>query len=254
MRVFIIAFALALTMFPGAPAAAQGHGGDIELTVEDGIIVTNGGSGPLRVFLSEFGEVFPDFASEPGFDTEPGTFPEQTEIGFNIVDAVRIWDGESFEAVAPAMISVELGALGPALSPSEPDGFSAGFTLPVQSGGLWHRHYDYVLGTPATAGIYLLKLELFHTGGIGTSLPFYIVFNQGSSETAHDEAYEFVLGTLLSSPGVFGDVNGDGVVNASDLGLLLGAWGTDVAASDLNDDGMVNASDLALLLGAWPGS
>lgn len=48
------------------------------------------------------------------------------------------------------------------------------------------------------------------------------------------------------------DINGDGQVNASDLGLLLGAWnfmGPD--PSDINGDEIVNSSDLGLLLGAW---
>jgi hypothetical protein len=50
---------------------------------------------------------------------------------------------------------------------------------------------------------------------------------------------------------IVGDVDGDGVVNGTDLGLLLGAWGTSNAAADINDDGIVNATDLALLIGAW---
>lgn len=49
-----------------------------------------------------------------------------------------------------------------------------------------------------------------------------------------------------------GDLNGDGTVNASDLALLLGAWGSNPGhVADLNGDGVVNASDLALLLGNW---
>lgn len=46
----------------------------------------------------------------------------------------------------------------------------------------------------------------------------------------------------------------DGFVNASDLAILLGAWGPDPAPphpANINGDGFVNASDLALLLGAW---
>ncbi|MBL9147918.1 MAG: hypothetical protein JNM94_04420 [Phycisphaerae bacterium] len=46
------------------------------------------------------------------------------------------------------------------------------------------------------------------------------------------------------------DLNGDGVVNAADLGILLGAWGTS-GPGDLNGDGVVNAQDLGILLGAW---
>ena len=48
-----------------------------------------------------------------------------------------------------------------------------------------------------------------------------------------------------------GDINQDGIVNAADLGLLIGAWGNKGGAADLNDDGLVNAADLGLLIGAW---
>jgi len=46
------------------------------------------------------------------------------------------------------------------------------------------------------------------------------------------------------------DLNGDGVVDGADLGLLLGAWGGSGAA-DLNGDGVIDGADLGLLLGAW---
>lgn len=50
------------------------------------------------------------------------------------------------------------------------------------------------------------------------------------------------------------DVNDDGFINGSDLGLLLGAWGTSNQQADINHDGTVNGSDLGLLLGAWGGT
>lgn len=51
-----------------------------------------------------------------------------------------------------------------------------------------------------------------------------------------------------------GDLNGDGVVNAADLGLLVAAWGPcKGCAADLNGDGVVNAADLGLLVAAWTG-
>ena len=52
-------------------------------------------------------------------------------------------------------------------------------------------------------------------------------------------------------PPCVGDLNGDLVVNASDLATVLGAWGTADAAADLDHDGIVAASDLAIVLGAW---
>ncbi len=47
------------------------------------------------------------------------------------------------------------------------------------------------------------------------------------------------------------DLDGDGVVGGSDLGLLLAAWGTPNAAADLDGDGVVGGGDLGLLLAAW---
>lgn len=46
-----------------------------------------------------------------------------------------------------------------------------------------------------------------------------------------------------------GDLDGDAQVTASDLAVLLGAWGT--PAADLDGDGTTGAADLAVLLGAW---
>ncbi len=54
-----------------------------------------------------------------------------------------------------------------------------------------------------------------------------------------------------------GDVNGDGVVNSSDLGQILGAWGPcepgQPCPADLTGDTVVNSSDLGIVLGAWGG-
>jgi hypothetical protein len=48
-----------------------------------------------------------------------------------------------------------------------------------------------------------------------------------------------------------GDLNGDGVVNGDDLGILLGAWGPGTGPADLNLDGSVDGNDLGILLGNW---
>ncbi|MBL9147841.1 MAG: VCBS repeat-containing protein [Phycisphaerae bacterium] len=53
------------------------------------------------------------------------------------------------------------------------------------------------------------------------------------------------------APGAVGDINGDGVVDGSDLGLLLGAWGLRGGPADINEDGIVDGADLAIVLGAW---
>ena len=46
-----------------------------------------------------------------------------------------------------------------------------------------------------------------------------------------------------------GDRNGDTVVDALDLGIMLGAWGS--AAQDLSGDGITDGIDLGILLGYW---
>lgn len=55
---------------------------------------------------------------------------------------------------------------------------------------------------------------------------------------------------LLADPPCEADRNGDGTVDAADLAILLGGWGTD-CPSDLNGDGVVGAADLSIMLGAW---
>ncbi len=56
-------------------------------------------------------------------------------------------------------------------------------------------------------------------------------------------------------PGNPADLNGDGVVDVSDLLILLSNWGPcprgDTCLGDINKDGVVNVSDLLILLGNW---
>jgi hypothetical protein len=54
-----------------------------------------------------------------------------------------------------------------------------------------------------------------------------------------------------SCEGQPGDVNGDGIINAADLSLLLAAWGTADPNADVDGDGSVSAADLSLLLQNW---
>ena len=49
------------------------------------------------------------------------------------------------------------------------------------------------------------------------------------------------------------DINGDLIVDAADLGLLLAAWGNGDPLRDFNQDGQVDGADLGLLIGAWGG-
>jgi hypothetical protein len=48
-----------------------------------------------------------------------------------------------------------------------------------------------------------------------------------------------------------GDLDGDDVISASDLALLLGVWGEADPRGDLDRSGAVGPSDLAAMLGGW---
>jgi 5'-nucleotidase len=47
------------------------------------------------------------------------------------------------------------------------------------------------------------------------------------------------------------DINGDSVVNALDVAILLGNWGLTNRAGDADGNGIVTAEDLTIVLGNW---
>ncbi len=73
--------------------------------------------------------------------------------------------------------------------------------------------------------------------------------DQGSLVEAGVDDFRVV--SIGCAPLLVGDLNGDGAVNAGDLSLLLGAWGSAGGVADIDGDGIVGAGDLALLLSAW---
>lgn len=82
-------------------------------------------------------------------------------------------------------------------------------------------------------------------------------YTRGATITCTDENIpgedvSFLTLTLAVTvgSGLTGDLNGDGVVNGSDLAILLGQWGSRGIA-DLNGNGIVDGADIAILLGNW---
>jgi len=56
--------------------------------------------------------------------------------------------------------------------------------------------------------------------------------------------------SLDCTPPTPADLNGDGVVDGNDLGLLLAQWGS-AGTADFNGDGVVDGIDMGILLAAW---
>lgn len=63
----------------------------------------------------------------------------------------------------------------------------------------------------------------------------------------------FYAGMRPASAVCLADLDHDGSVQASDLSVLLGAWGAcpSLCAADLDHNGQVDAADLAVLLASW---
>lgn len=70
---------------------------------------------------------------------------------------------------------------------------------------------------------------------------------------ASTDAFADNASIVLTNAALVGDLNGDGKVDGADLGILLGAWGTNDGGADLDGDGVVGGGDLGLLLANWTG-
>jgi len=195
-------------LLAGASQASAQHAGDIFVESAGGRIISGLISERTivhdhRAFAAEFGEVFRNFTDEPGFDSRADEFQPGTNIGFNVLDAVRLWNGNNFATRSPVTFTISFANL----EIETGTGFVEGFGLPVAPNGEWHRHLNYVINEPAPAGIYLLALELWSDDpALGNSEPFFIVFNQETDELIHEEAIEWVEENLI--PGLrFHDVD-----------------------------------------------
>ncbi len=136
---------------------------------------------------------------------------------------------------------------------------NAGETPAGSAGGLSVYDYGVTLPVPfnATGGTkYWVEILAWQNG-----FPFWsLQAGSGGNNTHFKFSEGAAMFFLISGDVAFslvadplpcvGDINNDAKVDAADLSLLLGAWGS-TGAADLNTDGIVNAADLSVLLGAW---
>jgi hypothetical protein len=70
--------------------------------------------------------------------------------------------------------------------------------------------------------------------------------------TAADDCGRSVsVSQVVTVPGMPGDFNSDGAVDAYDLAVVLSAWGLSSGDGDINGDLTVDGTDLSMLLGRW---
>lgn len=131
---------------------------------------------------------------------------------------------------------------------------------PGSAGGSSGNEFMTVLGAATLDG----RLELTFAEGF-TAMPgdSWTIMTAGSIEgsfatvapcgftVAYRDNEVVATYAFDASPG---DLTCDAMVDAADLAILLGAWGTcGECPADLDGDGTVGAVDLALLLGSWGG-
>lgn len=212
MKTTIAVTAVFLTAATGAVLAGpKHHHGDVIVTVEAGRLITATEHDDTleheRVFGGELGELIPGFGDEPGF--EGHGLPALTQVGFDILDALRIWNGSDFGAISPSTLTLELAPGVPgspsATTPALP-GFVPGFIFgTADEEGEFHQHIGMTLNAPGDEGVYLVQLRAFSptdtSGGLVPSESFWLVLNNGMDENTHDAAIDYVRSVIVPAPG-----------------------------------------------------
>ncbi len=111
---------------------------------------------------------------------------------------------------------------------------------------------SYVQESLATGRLYFTIASLFQTEQQG-STGYPRIFTKENQLVIDELASpaSLTIDVRVNNGGLVGDLNGDGIVDGADLGLLLAAWDSDDADADLNGDGTVDGADLGLLLANW---
>lgn len=217
MRIFVIVWSLIVIL---ASSALAQHA-DVRPYVENGQIKTGGFNDAtsdfapgLRAFGYDFGEdpSQPYFTQDPGFNAASSSgLPSASQLIFNIVGSATLglpanlsyWNGVGpvTFATTPAAETLTLNFGSQNVLVDNSTSSVAGFSLQtVTASGAVHRHLNAFLNAPTdpTPGIYLLPLELQSSDlSLATSTPFFIVYNNGMSETVHDAAISWVQDNLV---------------------------------------------------------
>lgn len=161
--------------------------------------------------------------------------------------------------------------------PGDPDGMAMG-VLTINPGTnviSWNFTYSDIAaptgfhihtGADGVAGGVLVNLGTATSGGPGTLIGSVASISNATIDALLASPADFYVNLHTSefpggavreqlvpppAPPCPADLDGDHAVSGSDLGMLLGAWGSADPAADLDGDGTVGGSDLGALLGAW---
>ncbi|MGP1347468.1 MAG: hypothetical protein ACTS3F_12490 [Phycisphaerales bacterium] len=160
----------------------------------------------VRVFEGFFGEStdgnFPNETDEPGWYTE--TLPFGSAYGFDILDALRVWNGSDFDTIAGQTLTITADSTdpnAPSATTAAPGQLVPGyfFATPDPT-GFFDTHIDFVLNAPAADGIYLLTLRAT-SDQFGNSDPLYLVLSQNIDDVFVEQAVDYVNDVIIPAPG-----------------------------------------------------
>lgn len=175
-----------------------------------------------------------------------------SHVGGTAAANIAKWDGNAWSALASGINGTVMALAifddgdGPALFAAGE--FSMAGGVAANNIARWDGRSWTALGEGANGAIHVLQAVGPEAGG-----PALVV---GGDFTAIDgqPANRIAFWRPKQHPPI-GDLNGDDVVDVSDLLLLFGAWGPCSAGqpcpADLNGDGNVDVTDLLLLLSNW---
>ena len=222
----------------------------------------NGQSGTVATSMVLTYSTFRSFAPNSTFiglsntsvpvDNGSLTAATATQSGAAVGTATANPDGTwAFSVTVPVTVTASGTAMGSPFTTSVPTSMAIGGTISPSGSTVTVNAQGAVQETvPVTAPSPLVNqpfdLPTVLPAGSTAHLVMNGTFSDGTSTTS---ASSTLAATGTRAP-VTGDLNGDGVVNGADLGLLLSGWGQPGIA-DLNGDGTVNGADLGLLLSNW---
>jgi hypothetical protein len=261
MKTLLGAIVFGVVAFLSSVTSAA-HEGDIYIADQKGKLVTGRiAPGPMiQTPVNVFGATLDinDVTSNPGFDTTAGMFQVGSRIGFNVLDALLVWNGCGVEPAGAETMTISFFTL----FVTTADGFVPGYDLAVQSDGGWHRHFSFFLNgdgkRPPSTGVYLLKLELYSTDpDLASSQPFWIVFNHADAEANHEQAIAWANVHLVGDVPCLADCTpdngdgtfGDGQVTIADVVAVVQAFGSVSEACDIvpeNCDGTFGDGEVSI--------
>ncbi len=156
------------------------------------------------------------------------------------VGAGFVWDKGVFSLIDP-IVGYDTSSTGDINDQGYATGTSVNLDQPTDRHG-----YVWIDGVTNDLNDFIdPKLPLMLGSAAGIANSGQIVAN------GHDDGGETLSFLLTPRNSPLGDLDGDCIVGASDLLILLGEWGQRDSPADLNGDGIVGAADLLILLVNW---